>query len=285
MRELWSDWKHEVFARRTLVLGALLALILGLIGPFGAFQRMPMAARLGFWGGMMAVAVPLAFAFRVWLMARLSHRPYILRAVAVALAFSLAYTPIAGLALDALARRDLGTPVPPILVFCATAVGSLAVCAARVVWGLDQPRERAVEGASLPDAQPGARAEPRLLQRLPQHLRTDLMSITVRDHYVDVRTTAGSASLLMRLADAMAETEGIDGAQVHRSHWVAWPAVLGAERQGGKLCLRLRDGTRIPVSRRNHGLLAARGISVSRPAASEWRAPVVRSAPQSPPPT
>lgn len=284
MQEFWSDWKHEVIARRALILWALLALILGLIGPFGAFQRMPMLARLGFWGGMMAVAVPLAFAFRVWLMARLSHRSYALRSVAVALAFSLAYTPLAGLALDELARRDLGTPVPLLLVFCATAVGSLAVCAARVVWGLDQPRERAV-AAALPGAPPGQRAEPRLLQRLPPTLRGELVSITVRDHYVDVRTSAGSSSLLMRLADAVAETEGADGAQVHRSHWVAWPAVLGAERQAGKLCLRLRDGTRIPVSRRHHGLLAARGISVSRRAASEWRAPVARSAPQSPPPT
>ncbi len=49
---------------------------------------------------------------------------------------------------------------------------------------------------------------PRLFQRIAPEAHGDLISISVRDHYVDVVTSAGQASLLMRLSDAMAEADG-----------------------------------------------------------------------------
>lgn len=85
-----------------------------------------------------------------------------------------------------------------------------------------------------------------------------LWAISVRDHYVDVRTSTGQASLLMRLSDAMAEAEPVEGIQVHRSHWVAWAAVAAAEREGARLFLRLQDGARIPVSRAHRPRVEAR---------------------------
>ena len=45
------------------------------------------------------------------------------------------------------------------------------------------------------------------------------------------------------------ETVGINGLQIHRSHWVALEAVAGAHRQEGRLFLAMQDGTRLPVSR------------------------------------
>lgn len=91
-------------------------------------------------------------------------------------------------------------------------------------------------------------------------LRGALVSMTVRDHYVDVVTSAGLSSLLLRFSDAMDETEGVPGAQVHRSHWVAWSAVTGTEREPGKLFLLLSDGSRIPVSRAHRAKLEERGL-------------------------
>ena len=53
----------------------------------------------------------------------------------------------------------------------------------------------------------------------------------------------------MRLADAIAELDGIEGAQTHRSWWVAKAAVAGAERMEGRAVLTLKDGAEVPVSR------------------------------------
>jgi DNA-binding LytR/AlgR family response regulator len=53
----------------------------------------------------------------------------------------------------------------------------------------------------------------------------------------------------MRLGDAVAELEGIEGAQVHRSWWVARDAITDAQRGDGRATLKLRDGAEVPVSR------------------------------------
>ena len=64
-----------------------------------------------------------------------------------------------------------------------------------------------------------------------------------------VTTDAGRFSLLMRFADAMAELDGVDGVQVHRSYWVARKAVEGAVRRNGRHYVTLIDGSEVPVSR------------------------------------
>ena len=51
------------------------------------------------------------------------------------------------------------------------------------------------------------------------------------------------------LADAIRESSGVPGLQIHRSHWVAIAAVVGAHRSDGKVLLELSNGLRLPVSR------------------------------------
>jgi DNA-binding LytR/AlgR family response regulator len=53
----------------------------------------------------------------------------------------------------------------------------------------------------------------------------------------------------MRLSDAVAELDGIEGAQVHRSWWVARDAIADAKRGDGRATLTLKDGSEVPVSR------------------------------------
>jgi DNA-binding LytR/AlgR family response regulator len=53
----------------------------------------------------------------------------------------------------------------------------------------------------------------------------------------------------MRLSDAVAELEGIEGARTHRSWWVARDAVTRVEREEGRARLILVDGAAAPVSR------------------------------------
>lgn len=91
---------------------------------------------------------------------------------------------------------------------------------------------------------------PKFLQRLPAKLNgAELYAVEAEDHYLRLHTSAGQDLILMRLADAIAELEGIEGAQTHRSWWVAKAAVTGAERMEGRAVLTLKDGAEVPVSR------------------------------------
>jgi hypothetical protein len=91
---------------------------------------------------------------------------------------------------------------------------------------------------------------PRLLDRLPPpHRAGPVLALEAEDHYLRVHTPAGSTLILMRLSDAMAELDGADGAQTHRSWWVARDAVTTAERGEGRAALTLSAGVTAPVSR------------------------------------
>ncbi len=93
-------------------------------------------------------------------------------------------------------------------------------------------------------------APARFLGRLPAKLRGgDLHAIEAQDHYLRLHTSRGSDLILMRLADAIAELDGIEGAQTHRSWWVARAAVDDARRGDGRATLRLKGGLEAPVSR------------------------------------
>jgi DNA-binding LytR/AlgR family response regulator len=91
---------------------------------------------------------------------------------------------------------------------------------------------------------------PKLFQRLPAKLRgAELYAVEAEDHYLRLHTSLGQDLILMRLSDAIAELEGIEGAQTHRSWWVAKDAVTDVERLEGRAMLTLKDGAQAPVSR------------------------------------
>ena len=93
------------------------------------------------------------------------------------------------------------------------------------------------------------RSLPPILERVPLPQRGKLLALTVEDHYVDIVTDRGKTLVLMRLADAIREASGVDGLQIHRSHWVARDAVVRSHRAGGRLSLELSNGLTLPVSR------------------------------------
>ncbi len=89
----------------------------------------------------------------------------------------------------------------------------------------------------------------RLIHRLPLHLRGTILCLEMEDHYVRVHTDRGSALVLLRLGDAMAEA-GHSGQQVHRSWWVSDGAIERFERTGRTGQLHLSVGIKVPVSQR-----------------------------------
>jgi DNA-binding LytR/AlgR family response regulator len=91
---------------------------------------------------------------------------------------------------------------------------------------------------------------PRFLARLPAKLAgANLWAVEAQDHYLRLHTSKGEDLILMRLADALVELEGIEGARTHRSWWVARDAVKGVERAEGRATLTLASGVEAPVSR------------------------------------
>jgi LytTr DNA-binding domain len=216
-----------------------LCLIYG-IGARAALQSM--FATLSFWRASLIVIGaslfilpgPLLFLLARLTLLRPTALPSLIETAAIILVFGLATAAIRW----TMARESV---VP------ASATQASSMGAARV----------ADAAAATDDAEP---VPPRLFSRLAAADAGQLIRLSARNHYVDVVTDKGTSSLLIRMADAIAELDGIDGLRVHRSHWVAAQAVRGHERKGDKRLLILADGARIPVSRNLQRDVAARGF-------------------------
>jgi hypothetical protein len=106
----------------------------------------------------------------------------------------------------------------------------------------------AAPAAPAPASTPQS-APPKLIARLPPRLGDEVLALQAEDHYVRVHTRRGSDLLLMRLSDAIDELEGLEGDRVHRSWWVARPAVEAVSARGRRLTLTLANALEVPVTR------------------------------------
>lgn len=87
------------------------------------------------------------------------------------------------------------------------------------------------------------------LSRLPSHLGKNLISISVSDHYLEIKTDRGMHLELLSLTKALEELIDYPGLQIHRSYWVAQTAIKKKLWQGSRLFVVLTDGRKLPVSR------------------------------------
>ncbi len=234
-----------------------IAAIVTLLAPFGSGEGLRPVPRFGFWLVHAAVTYALGLMIHELASAASPARwPFALRVTLPALATGMA---VPG-AVWAINRTILGPAShPPDPAMLAT-VAAIAVIVSLL---LSLAARQVAPAAQAPD--PGPDVPPPLLARLPLERRGPLVALSVEDHYVRVRTARGEAMVLMRLADAMRETGGTPGIQVHRSHWVARDAVAAARREGDRAILTMTAGGDIPVSRRylpairEAGLLPAAG--------------------------
>jgi len=82
-----------------------------------------------------------------------------------------------------------------------------------------------------------------------KYRHADIYALASEDHYLRVRTSVGDTLILMRLYDAIRELDGIEGSQTHRSWWVAKDGISEVVRGDGRVALRLKDKSSVPVSR------------------------------------
>ena len=234
-RGIGDDWS------RTLLVVILVGGVLALSGAFHTAD-LPLGGRFAYWLSLVVLGAVLG---------RVSGRLIIpqpwweTRPVTVVslmiLVIGLPMTLVACLADNWIHRGRLSLRyVWEVLPACLATTAVLTILVYLV------QRRAAVETHEAPT---GA-APPRFLARLPAKLAgADVWAIEAEDHYLRLHTSRGDDLILMRLADALVELEGIEGARTHRSWWVARHAVVSAERAEGRATLTLTGGLKAPVSR------------------------------------
>lgn len=223
-------------------LGIAFTVVAALGGPFGTFGTLPLGARLAYWSGMIALSAGMATAIILGLRRALPRAGYWPRAVLASFLMAGLYGWVVVL-------------VNRVLFDFESRLGETAL----IVLAISVPiaiLNRALDRFRQPE-RPAVRAA--LLNRLSRELRGPVQHVRARNHQIEVRTTAGRATLLLRFADALEELAGEDGLQVHRSHWVGREVIVGGVQRGNRLFLRLKGGEEVPVSLPYRAALEAEG--------------------------
>lgn len=223
--------------------------LLGLMGPFGSFFNGGAPIRIAYWvgsvvSGMAIIGVLARLALegaRRWGWPPWAVLPVIvlvgavaqgapLRLVAIALwpPIAQAVPPLAWYA------QCVAIATPIVLVYYLVRIRPLARADARA--------DRAAATSSTVELDPGA-----------------VLYLRMEDHYVRIRTPHGSKLEMGPLSRVTAGLASVEGLQTHRSWWVARRAIVGVERDGRNLRLRLVDGEVAPVSRASVAKLRAAG--------------------------
>ncbi len=227
---------------------AVIAALVGLIGPFGTFDAFALPQRLAYWAANVAatffaatLTITLADA---WLSQRIASRPLTL--VLAALLAAIPVTVIVVTIVKTTGANPRALDIAVLYLYCAFI--TLGVALLSILVGTPKP-------AAMFDP-----ATPPLLGRLPVEKRGRLIRLSAQDHYTEVVTEAGRELVLMRLADAIAEAAPTEGLRIHRSHWVASSAVTGSHRRAGRVFVNLEDGGEAPVSRSQINAARAAGL-------------------------
>jgi len=249
------------------VIWAVMSIFCVVSGPFGT-SDLSLLGRFIFWPTTIGFGILVGAILRVIVRDYFGYRNFWPEAPLIAFFATALLTPVLTALSQLLALHERFTPAPHEIAAYVVLV-SFATSALRHAVAATWPKvdEKSRPGAERPgptaDApQSRAAVEPssRLMARLPPELRAPLVRLQMRDHYVEVITDAGAELLLLRMADAICAAEGVEGLQVHRSHWVALRAIRGVVRQRGRVGLQMSDGAVVPVSRANVAGVLALGL-------------------------
>lgn len=221
---------------RVLLVGGAIGLFLSLLGPFSSLPAWLARAGQNFAYSLTGSLLGLGSARLGWRLGFWRRGPA-LAGLATGLLLAPAQCAVVWLVLS----LTLGHP-PAASYLPGIVWDTVLICIGASVIAMLVARRNA---ATAP-----APAAPKFLERVPLKLRGgELWAVEAEDHYLRLHTSKGQDLILMRLADAVGELEGVEGAQVHRSWWVARAAIADARRGDGRATLTLKDGCEVPVSR------------------------------------
>ncbi|MCP5036610.1 MAG: DNA-binding protein [Rhodobacteraceae bacterium] len=251
MSKLWSEFLVALLSPLRFVMWLGISVFAGLTGPFGTFSEFNFPVRIMYWSVIVGTSILLVLAARVLFLSFFPRLKYAWISVLVALAIAMLLTPLIIVFSHFFIDPNFNGYRPD---------ARLSVLIFLLVLFVDLMRyyiTRAVSAEIVERVKP---VEPRLSERLPAHIRGDILHICGRDHQVEVRTEFGLCQIRLRLKDAIAEMEGIEGLSVHRSHWVTVSAVTGNGMEDNRPYLLLRDGATVPVSQKYADNVRARGL-------------------------
>ncbi len=228
-----------------MVIAAVAGTFLAIAGAFGTGAA-PLTTRLIYWVVTMVLASVIGAAVfsPAYLRGWLDSRP-IAGSALVALVMSAPLTVLVWFMSSVVFRRALAIDPRTLPYYFPSVLAVSAVMTAINYMAGDRAARSRQTHASAPGA-----AAPKFLERIPFKLRGgELYAASAEDHYLRLHTSKGSDLILLRLADAIGELEGIEGAQTHRSWWVAKAAITDARRADGRAVLTLKNGVEAPVSR------------------------------------
>ena len=238
---------RDVFARPR-VLGAvvIVALLVGFTGPFGTEVYMALAPRLAYWLGMIVTTYATGLFFSS--LVRQTLAPLALPSPwRIGLTAFVTSLPVLALVVSFNALflgLELPTGIALVSAWLTSFVISFGIIILHVL-----AENGAASATGKPETEHPERDPPPLLERLPVELRGPLVRLSMQDHYVEVETVKGTTLILLRMSDAIKETEGATGLRIHRSHWVARDQITRVERRDGKVVVETKTGARLPVSR------------------------------------
>ncbi len=253
LREWLGHFQHRLVWVVLIVVG----LVLGLAGPFGTYSDFPAVVLIIYWC-FVAVLTYASGLFAVISIQTLgAHRKWpspvvkLLGGIAAGVPVTVVVLTINGISYGFDYRGDISALA--LWGYC-TAI-SLGVSLTFSLIHLEQKKRRitSVESPSVSNA-------PRILQRLSPAQRGRLFALSVQDHYTQITTHRGKSLVLIRLSDAIAETQGMQGLQIHRSHWVALDAVREGRSKNGRIELELENGDVLRVSRSFASIVREAGL-------------------------
>jgi hypothetical protein len=238
-------------AKRSLLVGAVAGVFLAITGAFGTHEA-SLLNRLTFWvpvllaGSICAVGLGRIAAKRPDLGERRLQK-WLVIVVSIAAPMTLLSW--------GLARLVFGHAGPSSPLYFGWATTIITSAMATLMMTLHTPGV-----ATSARNSNNEQIQIRLLERLaPAQRNAAVYAVSAEDHYLRVHTSNSSTLIYLRLADAIAELDGIEGAQVHRSWWVARSAICRTRRDKRRIFLILTNGQEVPVSRPNVVALRAAG--------------------------
>ena len=218
------------------------SLILGLSGPFGTFESLPLLARITYWGITVGVTYTVGLYFvSLFGMMLPSRWPILVIDVlsgalaGIPVALTVTLINMAWFSDYSLVTSNNSPSIALLLFYCIVIAGTVSVLIGQFGGLTETPQSKS---NPVP-----------LLDRLPFEKRGDLVSLQAQDHYVMVTTTKGAELIFMRISDAMKEVGTTQGFQTHRSYWVAQAQITAGKQQGERGILTLTTDDEIPVSR------------------------------------
>lgn len=222
--------------------------IMAILGPYNT-NEFGMPWVWIYWTSLMGLGLLAGYVFELAFDRHLADWPRPAYAVAQSIAVSVPVT-LAVAGIQYLTGGPFPLEILPMIFFFVWVIAIVIVTITMIVDG----RIGGSRSTGHEAGQTGSREAPAigaaLSDKLPVRLReAPILALQAEDHYLRVHTPLGDSLILMRLSDAIAAVEALDGARTHRSWWVAREAVTDADKSGGRATLTLSTGVQAPVSR------------------------------------